>query len=137
MIFEEASSDFSAGQVYEHISITSVTCDVTSMFHLRQRIASCSAKSRYAFNHFIIILYVDQINQMLLISYKGQFYYIHVHAVNDCFTIIVSDCKDLQLFYLELHRCNTVHHRMQHITWLSSVYIYYYSTRQGTQSTMD
>ena len=78
------------------------------------------------FNHFMstCILYVDQINQMLLISYKGQFYYIHVHAVKDCFTIIVSDYKDLQLFYLELNRCNTVHHRIQHITWLSSLNVY-------------
>ena len=80
------------------------------------------------FNHFMstCILYVDQINQMLLISYKGQFYYIHVHAVKDCFTIIVSDCKELQLLYLELHRCDTVHHRMQHITWLSSLNVYIY-----------
>ena len=46
-----ASSDFAAGQVCECISTAPVTYDLTSLFHLRQRIASCSAKSRYVFGH--------------------------------------------------------------------------------------
>ena len=54
----EASSDFAAGQVYEFVSTTPVTCDVTSMFHLRQSIASCSAKSRYAFYQYFMLNYL-------------------------------------------------------------------------------
>lgn len=49
----QASLDFAAVQVYdEYISTTPVTYDVTSVFHLRQRIASCSSKSRYALSYY-------------------------------------------------------------------------------------
>ena len=58
MLSGEASSDFAAGQVYEFVSTTPVTCDVTSMFHLRQSIASCSAKSRHAFYQYFMLNYL-------------------------------------------------------------------------------